>query len=54
MPSGWKSLAGAAIAVLSGFAIIFIDKTKFEIGLGFISAGILGLGIAHKIEKGSK
>ena len=54
MPDGWKTLTAGGIAIATGIFIIVWDPAKFEVGIGFISAGLATIGIGHKIEKAGK
>jgi len=53
--TGWKSKVGGVSAILTGLGLIVKEIAEgtynFAPGIGFITAGIGGMGIAHKIEK---
>jgi hypothetical protein len=59
--TGWKTKLGAAGAILTGLGMVIagflanpIDGDMLTRGFTAISGGIIGVGIAHKIEKSSK
>ena len=48
--TGWKTWAGGIIAIGCGMYLLVLTESK-EFGMAMISAGLMGIGIAHKIEK---
>ena len=54
--SGWKSILGGVLAVCFGTAGLIWGFVNDQLAIsfvmaGFVSLGVMGIGIAHKIEK---
>lgn len=50
---GWKTLVGGALAIVCGmYLIVFTEHIEF--GMGLVTAGLMGMGIGHKLDKMTK
>lgn len=50
MMGGWKTHFGCIISIILGIYLIIVEN-DIKSGVAFISGGIAGEGIGHKIEK---
>jgi len=50
---GWKTWVGGLIAIGVGIYLLVFTEER-EAGLAFMSAGLMGIGLGHKIEKASR